>query len=154
MKKPLGLLLAGVMITGLAGCAGSPDSQELSQKTVNYGCGPGGEQALTVQYTFRGEEVLSARVTHLNQVIDMQRVTSGNADMVNNTFRGGGYTWVAGKFDRGNVGEVDGDMLTRDTPAGAAHGSTRGAGYGGAADASATAPGMVGTIVLRDCRVS
>ncbi len=142
MKKSYMLLLAGVAVAGLAGCAGSPDSQQLSQKTVEYGCGPGGEQPLTVQYTFRGDEALSARVLHMNQAVDMTRVTSSNADMVGNTFRGGGYTWVTGKFDRDDVDEVDGDMLTQDSPAGAA-----------AAGAAVGNTGMVGTVLLRNCRV-
>lgn len=142
MKKSYMLLLAGVAVAGLAGCAGSPDSQQLSQKTVEYDCGPGGEQPLTVQYTFRGDEALSARVLHMNQAVDMTRVTSSNADMVGNTFRGGGYTWVTGKFDRDDVDEVDGDMLTQDSPAGAA-----------AAGAAVGNTGMVGTVLLRNCRV-
>ena len=152
MKKTYMLLLAGVAVAGLAGCAGSPDSQQLSQATVEYECGPGGEQPLTVQYTFRGNEALSARVVHMNQAIDMARVTSGNADMVGNTFRGGGHTWVTGKFDRDDVDEVDGDMLTRDTPASAAQGGMQGGGY--AAGMHAGQAGMVGTVLLRDCRVT
>src|SRR5690554_1080033 len=66
MKKPYMFLLAG-MVLGLAGCAGTADRQELSQKTVEYGCGPGGEQPLTVQYTFRGEEAVSARLIYMTQ---------------------------------------------------------------------------------------
>ena len=157
MKKTHMFLLAGVTAIGLAGCASSPDSQQLSQKTVEYDCGPGGEQPLSVQYTFRGDEALSARVVHMNQVVDMARVTSGNAEMVGNTFRGGGYTWVTGKFDRDDVDEVDGEMLTQDRPAGAMQGAMPGSAYGAPA-AGAVPPagttGMVGTVLLRDCRVS
>src|SRR5690606_32584087 len=131
MNKTHTLLIAAAAAAALAGCAGSPDRQQLSQKTVEYRCGPGGEQPLTVQYTFRGEEALSARVVHMNQAVDMARVTSGNADMVGNTFRGGGYTWTTGKFDHGDVDEVDGDMLTQDMPAGA-QGAAQGSGYGAA----------------------
>lgn len=135
MKKTHMLVLAGAAAVALAGCAGSPESQALSQRTVEYECGPDKDQPLTVQYTFQGNEALSARVMHMNQVVDMTRVTSGHADTVGNTFRGGGYTWVTGKFDRDDVDEVDGDMLTQETTA---------------ANAQA---GMVGTVLLRDCRV-
>lgn len=159
MKKTQMLLFAGIAAIGLAGCAGSPDSRELSQKTVEYRCGPGGEQPLTVQYTFQGEEALSARLVHMNQAIDMTRVTSGHADMVGNTFRGGGYTWVTGKFDVDDVDEVNGDMLTQDAPAGAAQGGAYGGTYGATspgmqAGAHGGQAGMVGTVLLRDCRVS
>ena len=155
MKRAQILLFTGIAAIGLAGCAGSPDSRELSQKTVEYECGPGGEQPLTVQYTFQGEEALSARLVHMNQAIDMTRVTSGHADMVGNTFRGGGYTWTTEKFDIDDVDEVDGDMLTRDTPSGAAQPGSYGAVSGAApAGAYGAQPGMVGTVLLRDCRVS
>lgn len=135
MKKTHMLVLAGAAAVALAGCAGSPESQALSQRTVEYECGPDKDQPLTVQYTFQGNEALSARVMHMNQVVDMTRVTSGHADTVGNTFRGGGYTWVTGKFDRDDVDEVDGDMLTQETTAANAQ------------------TGMVGTVLLRDCRV-
>jgi len=173
MKKTHLLLAAGLAV-GLAGCA-TGDKQELTQKTVEYACGAGGEQPLTVQYTFRGEEAVSARVVHMNQAVDMMRVTAANADMVGNTFRGGGYTWVTGKFDRDDVDEVDGNMLTMDSAPGAAYGAatTPHGGYaaGGApggyapsahgsyahpqgAMAPAGQPGQLGTILARDCRVS
>ena len=139
MKKPYLILLAGMAI-GLAGCAGTGDRQELSQETVEYGCGPGGEQPLSVQYTFRGDEAVSARLIYMTQAIDMTRVTAGNADMVGNTFRGGGFTWVTGKFGRDDVDEVDGDMLTRDAAAGGAQAA------GGQA-------GGIGTVLARDCKV-
>lgn len=154
MKKTYMLLLAGVAAAGLAGCAGSPHSEELSQTTVEYGCGPGGEQPLTVRYTFRGDEAVSARVMHMNQVIDLARVAGGSADMVGNTFRGSGYTWSTGKFDRDNVDEVDGDMLTQDVPPAAGMpGGVQGSPYGGGMPAAGT-PGMTGNVLLRDCRVS
>ena len=121
MKRKYMLTLAGVAVAGLVGCAGSPDSQELTQKTVDYGCGPGGGQALSVQYTFRGDDAVGARVVHANQVIDMTRVTTGDAGMVGNTFRGGGYTWTTEKFDHDNVDNVAGNMLTVDTPAAPAY---------------------------------
>lgn len=177
MKKTHMLLLAGAAVVGLAGCAGSPDSRELSQKTIEYDCGPGGEQALTVQYTFQGEEAVSARVMHMNQVVEMTRASTGHADMVGNTFRGGGYTWVTGKFDVDDVDEVDGDMLTRDAMPAPAQGAAYGGVQGGTAAGmqggmQGTAPGAmpgtvpggmhagtgqagaVGSVVLRDCRVS
>ncbi len=148
MTKTHMMLLAGVTALALAGCAGPRDSQQLSRQTVEYGCGPGGEQPLTVQYTFRGDEAVSARVIHMNQAIDMMRVATGNADMVGNTFRGGGHSWVTGKFDRDDVDEVDGDMLMRDAAPG---GMPQGApGYGAAQGGQA---GMMGTILLRNCQV-
>jgi membrane-bound inhibitor of C-type lysozyme len=147
MKKSHMLLLAMATATGLAGCAGSGESQELSRKNVEYQCGPGGEQPLNVQYTFRGDEAVSARVIYLNQAVEMVRVTTGNADMVGNTFRGGGHTWTTGKFDRDDVEDVDGDMLTQDAAVGAAQGTT-------AAAASTGQSGAIGTVLLQDCRVS
>ena len=121
MKRKYMLALAGVAVAGLVGCAGSPDSQELAQTTVDYGCGPGGGQALRVQYTFRGDDAVAARVVHANQVVDMTRVTTGDAGMVGNTFKGGGYTWTTEKFDRDDVEDVAGTMLTVDTPAAPAY---------------------------------
>jgi len=153
MKKThMLLLLASASAIGLAGCAGAPDGRQLSQKTVEYECGPGGEQPLSVQYTFQGDEVMSARVVHMNQAIDMARATSGHADMVGHTFRGGGYTWTAGPFDRDDVDEVDGDMLTQDAPAAAVHQNSQGTGY--PAGAYGRSAGVVGNVLLRDCRVS
>ena len=155
MKKTQALLFAGIAAIGLAGCAGSPDSRELSQQTVEYGCGPGGEQPLTVQYTFQGQDALSARIVHMNQAIDMTRVTSSHADMVGNTFRGGGYTWITDKFDIDDVDEVDGNMLTQDAPAPATHGGAYSASSAGMHASGHTGQaGMVGTVLLRDCRVN
>lgn len=173
MKRNNMYLVAGLALVGLAGCAGSPDTHELSQSTVEYRCGPGGEQPLTVQYTFRGDQAVSARVIHMNQVVDMMRVTESNADRVGNTFRGAGYTWVTEKFDREDVDEVNGNILTVDTPAGAAYGAPSapygspqgapgvrpgypaghpGAGGAYAGGAPAGQPGTVGTVLVRDCR--
>jgi len=151
MKKTHILLVTVLAAGTLAGCAGSSDSQQLSQKTVEYACGPGGEQPLTVQYTFRGDEAVSARVIHVNQTVEMVRLNTTHSDMVGNTFRGGGYTWTTGRFDHGDVNDVDGDMLMQDALPSA------GPGYStaqGAASPTGAATGTVGNILLRDCRVS
>ncbi|NLC35986.1 MAG: hypothetical protein GX772_06005 [Alcaligenaceae bacterium] len=148
------LIFASVATIALAGCAGSSDSRELTQKMVEYECGPGGEQPLTVQYTFQGTEALSARVVHMNQAVEMVRVTSNHADMVANTFRGAGYTWTTGAFDIDNVEDVDGDMLTQAAPVGAAQSGNYGTVSDRYAGTHGGQTGVVGTVLLRDCRVS
>ncbi|HEY9573681.1 MAG TPA: hypothetical protein VIR76_11245 [Pusillimonas sp.] len=108
--------IAGVIAClGLAACSTPKDAQQLSQKTVEYGCGPGADQPLSVQYTFQGDEPLAAKVIYQNQAVDLTRATTSNADMVGNTFRGNGYTWTTEKFTREDVGTVNGNMLTQDT---------------------------------------
>lgn len=108
--------IAGVMMCiGLAACSTPKDARELSQQTVEYGCGPGANQQLTVQYTFQGDEPLAAKVIYQNQAVDLTRATTSNADMVGNTFRGNGYTWTTEKFTRENAGQVNGNMLTQET---------------------------------------
>jgi membrane-bound inhibitor of C-type lysozyme len=128
--------IAGVMMcVGLAACSTPKDARELSQKTVEYGCGPGANQPLTVQYTFQGEEALAAKVIYQNQTVDLTRATTSNADMVGNTFRGSGYTWTTEKFTRENAGQVNGNMLTQ--------------------DAQQTATGTassVGNVLVKDCK--
>src|SRR3546814_1995208 len=74
---------AGVIAClGLAACSTPKDAQQLSQKTVEYGCGPGADQPLSVQYTFQGDEPLAAKVIYQNQAVDLTRATTSNADMV------------------------------------------------------------------------
>ena len=102
------------MCAGLAACSAPRDAQELSQKTVQYGCGPGGSQPMSVQYTFQGKEALAAKVIYQNQAVDLTRSTASNADVLGNTFRGNGYTWTTDKFDYDTVGQVAGKMLTQD----------------------------------------
>jgi membrane-bound inhibitor of C-type lysozyme len=103
-----------ILSAGLAACSTPRDNLELSKKTVEYQCGPGGEQPLTVEYTFQGAEALAAKVIYRNQAVDLTRSTSSNADMVGNTFRGNGYSWTTGKFGYENVGDAYGNMLTQD----------------------------------------
>ena|SRR5690554_2522915 len=154
MNKIPTLIFASVAAMALAGCGSSPDSRELTQKTVEYECGPGGEQPLTVQYTFHGEEAQSARIVYMNQAVDMVRVTVGHADRAGNTFRGAGYTWTTGAFDIDDVDDVDGDMLTQDAPAGTAPASQYGSVTDRYAGTHGAQTGVVGTVLLRDCRVS
>ena len=114
MKRNLLALSGVVLCAGLAACGTPEDARELSQKTVEYRCGASGEQPLSVQYTFQGKEPLAAKVVYQNQVVDLTRATTNNADMVGNTFRGNGYTWTTEKFDADNVNSVSGNMLTQD----------------------------------------
>ncbi len=128
--------IAGVMMcVGLAACSTPKDARELSQKTVQYGCGPGSDQPLSVQYTFQGDEPLAAKVIYQNQAVDLTRATTSNADMVGNTFRGNGYTWTTEKFTRENAGQVNGNMLTQETQQ-VASGKTS----------------SVGNVLVKDCK--
>lgn len=127
-----GLILCG----GLTACVAPRDAQELSQKTVEYGCGPGSNQAMTVQYTFQGHEALAAKIIYRNQAVDLTRATANNSDMVGNTFRGNGYTWTTDKFNWDDVHTVNGKMLTQDTQQ-VVNGQTS----------------MVGNVLVKDCKV-
>lgn len=115
MNRKLTAISGVIMCAGLVACTTPKDAQELSQKTVEYRCGPGGEQPLSVQYTFQGTEPLAAKVIYRNQAVDVTRATTNNADMVGNTFRGNGYTWTTEKFTFDTVGTVKGNMLTQDS---------------------------------------
>src|SRR5690606_11861849 len=92
---------------------------------------------LSVHYTFQGEQALAARVVYMNQVIELNRATASNADMVGNTFKGGGYTWTTDKFVEDDVANAKGLMLTREAAAQAG---------------TAQAPN-VGSVLVRDCQV-
>lgn len=130
-------VLAGVFLcAGLAACS-TPEKgpQELSQQTVEYNCGEDNAQALSVQYTFQGEDALAAKVIYNNQAVDLIRATN-NVDMVGNTFRGNGYTWTTDKFTRVDVGTVDGKMLTQEVQQ-VVNGQTS----------------IVSNVVVRDCKV-
>ena len=116
MNRRLLVLSGAILFTGLAACSTPQERGELSQKTVEYTCGGGDGQHLTAQYTFQGQEALGAKVIFQDQAVELTRATSSNADMVGNTFSGNGHTWTTGKFTFEDVGDVDGHMLTRDTP--------------------------------------
>lgn len=114
MKQNLKLLGAFAVIAGLTACAAPRSPDQLSQVTIDYRCGPGGQDPLTVQYTFQGSQAQSARVIYQGQVVMLPRSTVGNADMVGNTFRSNNYTWLTQTFDIDTVGEARGEMLTVD----------------------------------------
>lgn len=114
MNRNLTAIAGVILCGGLAACTAPKDAQELSQKTVEYTCGQNNNQPMTVQYTFQGDEALAAKVIYNNQAVDLTRATTSNADMVGNTFRGNGYTWTTEKFNRGDVQEAQGNMLTQD----------------------------------------
>lgn len=114
MNIHLSSALGLVLCAGLAACSTTKDAGELTQKNVEYTCGTDGQQALSVQYTFQGNEPIGAKVVYKDQAIDLNRETSGKADIVGNTFKGNGYTWSTQKFTLENVGSVSGDMLTQD----------------------------------------
>ncbi|MYN12914.1 hypothetical protein GSY71_07115 [Pusillimonas sp. TS35] len=139
MNRTLTATLGLVLCAGLAACGTTRDKDNLAQKTAEYDC-DAGSKALSAQYTFQGQEALSARVLFDNQVVDLTRATSSNADMVGNTFRGNGYTWTTEKFTYDTVGEANGRMLTRDTQA----------AYPGASQQAAQG---AATVVARDCTV-
>lgn len=132
------LTLSGlVLCTGLAACSTSNEiGKDLSQQTVEYSCGQGSTQPLSVQYTFQAEEPLSARLVYGNQAVELTRATNSNADMVGNTFRGNGYTWTTEKFTREDVGSVNGKMLTQEMQQNA----------GGQ-------PSTVSNVLVKDCKV-
>jgi membrane-bound inhibitor of C-type lysozyme len=135
MNRKLTLVAGLTLCAGLAACATPRDAQQLSQKTVEYACGVE-STPVTAHYTFQGGQALAARVIHQNQVIELDRSTTNNTDIVGNTFRGGGYTWTTEKFDEGTVQQAKGTMLTRD-----------------AALQGAVQPANVDTMLLRDCVV-
>jgi|SRR5690606_4133424 len=116
MNRNLTALVGVFLCAGLAACSTPQKSdQELSQQTVEYNCGQGSTQPLSVQYTFQGDEPLAAKVIYNNQAVDLTRTTTSNVDMVGNTFRGNGYTWTTEKFTQDDVGTVNGKMLTQET---------------------------------------
>jgi len=99
----------------LTACTTPNNPNELSQHSVSYLCsGPNGQHPLTVQYTFQGDEPLSARLSDQVQSVELQRATNTNAGMVGNTFTGNGYTWTTAKFSPNDLDEAKGKMLTRD----------------------------------------
>ncbi len=115
MKRNFAIIGSVILCAGLAACGTPKDAQELSQKTVEYRCGAGGDQPLSVQYTFQGNEPLAAKVVYNNQAIDLTRTTSNNTEVIGNTFRGNGYTWTTEKFTSDNVNTVNGNMFTQET---------------------------------------
>jgi len=136
MNRTLTAMAGLILCGGLAACGTTKDVQELSQKTVQYRCGPNGEQPLSVQYTFQGTDPVTAKVIYQNQAFDLTRTTASNTDMAANTFRGSGYTWTTRKFTEKNVASVDGDMLTQD------------------ASRSSAGAGAVSNILVKDCKVA
>ncbi len=138
MNRTSTALVGLFLCAGLAACS-TPQKrdQELSQQTVEYNCGQGSTQPLSVQYTFQGDEALAAKVVYNNQAMDLTRATSSNTDMVGNTFRGNGYTWTTEKFTRADAGTVNGKMLTQDVQPAAANGQAS----------------TVGNVLVQDCRV-
>lgn len=113
MKPTIKLIGVLVAVCGLAACT-TPSQNQLTQKTVNYQCGPGGQDPMSVQYTFQGLDALSARIIYQNQVVQLPRSTSSNVDMVGNTFRSDNYTWITQAFDYNSVDSARGEMLTRE----------------------------------------
>lgn len=107
---------AGILIgcAALAACTTPRNPNELAQNSVRYVCsGPNGQHPLTVQYTFQGEEPLSARISDQVQSVSLNRVTN-TSGMVGNTFTGNGYTWTTASFGPDSLDEAEGKMLTRD----------------------------------------
>lgn len=114
MNRTLTMTAGIIVCAGLTACVAPRDPQELSQKTVQYRCGANSEAPMAVQYTFQGRDPMTAKIMYNNQAVDLPRVTGSNADLVGNTFRGGGYTWTTDKFDVDSVANVNGNMLTQD----------------------------------------
>lgn len=136
MMHKLTAISGVILCAGLVGCGSPQNVQELTQKTIEYRCGPGGDTPLSVQYTFQGDEPLAAKVIYQNQAVDLTRATTNNADMVGNTFRGNGYSWTTEKFTAENVESANGNMLAQET--------SQVVGGQNAA---------VGNILVRDCKV-
>ena len=59
MNKTLTAIGVVALSTVLVACTAPRSPDQLSQKTINYQCGPGGQDLLTVQYTFQGNEAPS-----------------------------------------------------------------------------------------------
>ena len=138
MNRKLTTLAGLFLCAGLAACSTTEENiKTLSQQTVEYNCGQGSTQPLSVLYTFQGDEPLAAKVIYNNQAIDLTRATTSNADMVGNTFRGNGYTWTTDKFTRDNVAAVNGKMLTQDPQPG-----------------TASQASTVSNVLIKDCRVA
>lgn len=153
MKRTLTLFSALAVAMAVAACtAPRPQEHQLSQKSVDYRCGPGGQDILTVQYTFQGEEALAAKVIYQNQVVDLPRVTLSNADMLGNTFRGNGFTWTTQQFDYDTVASARGNMLTRD--AYPAHSDVAAGVQPTTVAPAAGQPSDVSNIIVRDCAVA
>jgi membrane-bound inhibitor of C-type lysozyme len=114
MKRKLAGVISLALCGGLAACTTPDNSQNVTQKTVEYRCGTEAVEPLTVQYTFQGAEALAAKVIYRNQAVDLTRTEATNTDMVGNTFRGNGYTWTTAPFTIDNVQSADGNMLTED----------------------------------------
>ncbi|HEU0229465.1 MAG TPA: hypothetical protein VFR20_02740 [Burkholderiaceae bacterium] len=117
-KFPLSGALGAVLCVTLAACSttGNPDKMnQLSQKTVQYQCSAQGQRTvnLEVQYTFQGNDPVTAQVIYDNQAIALTRATNSKTDMVGDTFTGNGYTWTTGKFTLESAGQVNGNMLIR-----------------------------------------
>jgi len=138
MNRKLTAITGAILCAGLAACSAPRNAQELSQKTVQYGCGPGASQPMSVQYTFQGKEALAAKIIYQNQAVDLTRSTTTNADVLGNTFRGNGYTWTTDKFNEDTVGQAAGNMLTRDAQQ--------------FANTPAGQPAPVSNILIKDCR--
>ncbi len=137
MTYKLTTLSGLVLCAGLAACSTSTEiGKDLSQQTVEYSCGQGSTQPLSVQYTFQGEEPQTARVVYANQAVELTRATSSGSDMVGNTFRGNGYTWTTDKFTRDDAGSVDGKMLTQEVQQNASG-----------------QPSTVSNVIVKDCKV-
>lgn len=159
MKLTLNLLATLVAVAGLAACTTPHGPNELGQKTVNYQCGPGGQDALTVQYTFQGRDAVSARIIYQNQVVVLPRATASNIDMVGNTFRSDNYTWTTQAFDYDTVDSARGDMLTREIVPHATHAVPQTGGVTPPATGTPPVDGSratlpadeVSNIVVRDC---
>lgn len=125
MNRTTTAALGIVLCAGLAACGTTRDKSELAQKTVEYQCGSGSGESLSAQYTFQGQEALGAKVIFNNQVVDLTRATTSNADMVGNTFRGNGYTWTTEKFSFENAADAKGIMLTQDAASSSQAGGTQ-----------------------------
>lgn len=138
-KYPLKGALGAVLCATLAACSTTVNmhkESQLSQRTVEYQCHARRERTvhLEVQYTFQGNEPVTAQVIYDDQAISLTRASDNKADMVGDTFTGNGYTWTTGKFSMEDADKVDGNMLTRRD----------------IATGSTTAP--VDTILARNCK--
>jgi len=138
IKAALGITLCA----GLAACGTPHNPNDLAQKTVEYQCGSGNGQPLSAQYTFQGQEAMSAKVIFGNQVYNLTRSTTSNSDMVGNTFRGNGYTWTTDKFAYDTAGQANGTMLTQDMAANPNAQAALAAGQ----------PAGAATVLARDCK--
>lgn len=119
--KKIGLPALALLV-GLSACAASTEGTVTSQqglnaagadstKVISYICGPEQDEKLSVEYGFKGQEVVAAVVSFEDTVTKALARISGVDD--GRTFYGGSgdFIWMTEAFDLGSVATAKGKML-------------------------------------------